>query len=428
MEINNLLKYIEDKQNVYLYGAGKFSREIIALCHRNEIEIKGILVSDSSQNPIEMMGVRVIGLNEVGNIDAYKINLIVAITGNLLEIKNALITYDFESVYYLPGNLYRIIQRWNALETYEEKTGQYYLEQKNNYIEPNNTIICEKDTAKRLCRVEWIEISRCPRFFAEECSYKELENEYGDIYYIPHDAKKFTPISSKLQNDNRIELYAVTSHLDNAVPEEIEQEGFIPIQVGAALTDKRKHCIGDDSGKTISVRNRDYSECTALYWLWENTSGQRYIGLNHYRRRLSLNDDSINYIISENLDLVTAIPHFSYEILSEYFQRFITKQDWNLMKKYCIEYDAEYEPCINIYEKSHFFFPCNIAVFKRDVFDSYCKFAFYVTEKIYSYYNDKKWIRNDRYMGYIFENLENLFILRHKAILRKGYSDVMWIN
>lgn len=428
METKNLLDYFAKCDNLYVYGAGKFAKEVIIFCRRNKIEIKGIIVTDKTNNPQDILGIQILGLGDINGMEESKINLVVAIAGNVLEIKNSLLEYDFYSVYYLPGKLYGILQRDNAAMAYENASGEFFLERGNQYIEPSNTIVCEKNTMRRLCRAEWGEISRYPQVFLDKCSFEELKNIYGDIYYVPHEAFDFTVISSELQNDNNIELYAVTSHLDNSVPEKIREQGFIPIQVGAALASKRKDCLGDDCGENISCRNSDYSECTALYWLWKNTSNQSYVGLNHYRRRLSLNDESINYIIKEKLDIVTAIPHFSYEVLNTYFKRFIMDSDWELMKKYAVEYDALYAPCIATYECAHYFFPCNIALFKREVFDLYCEFAFYVSEKIFSHYKAKRWVRNDRYMGYIFENLENLFILRHKDSLRKGYSDVMWVD
>lgn len=427
MDMNNLINYLRGNENLYLYGAGRFSKEIIILCKKHKINIKGVIVTDVTCNPSEILGIEIFGLNDIIHMDLSKINLVVAITGNLLEIKNILARHAFNSVYFLPGGVYRIVQRSNAIDFYEEKSIQYCLEKMNSYIEPNDTIMCLKDSSRRLCRVEWVEVSKYAQFFIEECSLEELEKEYGKVYYIPHEPTVFNSIGQELQKELHMELYAVTSHLDNSVPENISKEGFIPIQVGAKLTKERKGCQTDEVGDNISERNRDYSECTALYWLWKNTSKQKYIGLNHYRRRLSLNDDSIKYIKENNVDIVVAIPHFSYEPLNKYFQRFITDFDWNLMKKYAMEYEEKYKECIDIYEKSHFFFPCNIALFKREIFDSYCEFAFYVTDKIYSYYKEKNWVRNDRYMGYIFENLESLFIMRHKDIFRIGYSDVIWI-
>ena len=54
----------------------------------------------------------------------------------------------------------------------------------------------------------------------------------------------------------------------------------------------RDHMIGDDTGDNISDRNREYCECTGLYWFWKNYnySALNYVGAFTYRRQLILND------------------------------------------------------------------------------------------------------------------------------------------
>ncbi|MCQ2373174.1 MAG: DUF4422 domain-containing protein [Phascolarctobacterium sp.] len=53
----------------------------------------------------------------------------------------------------------------------------------------------------------------------------------------------------------------------------------------------RDNTIGDDSGDNISIRNREYCECTSLYWAWKNIDFEKfdYIGCMQYRRQLILN-------------------------------------------------------------------------------------------------------------------------------------------
>ncbi|MCC8168310.1 MAG: DUF4422 domain-containing protein [Clostridiales bacterium] len=57
---------------------------------------------------------------------------------------------------------------------------------------------------------------------------------------------------------------------------------YMPVQVGAC----GKPSIGyarDDDGENISLKNPQYCELTALYWMWKNSDAD-YIGLVHYRR------------------------------------------------------------------------------------------------------------------------------------------------
>lgn len=81
---------------------------------------------------------------------------------------------------------------------------------------------------------------------------------------------------------------------------------FFPLHVGRAapavtkdgiLRDEESNWLicnlpGDDTGDNISERNREYSECTGLYWFWKNYDFQKldYVGVFSYRRQLILND------------------------------------------------------------------------------------------------------------------------------------------
>lgn len=81
---------------------------------------------------------------------------------------------------------------------------------------------------------------------------------------------------------------------------------FLPVHVGRAVSAITKDGIinnrekewllrnltGDDTGDNISVRNREFSECTGLYWFWKNYPYQEcdYVGFFSYRRQLILND------------------------------------------------------------------------------------------------------------------------------------------
>jgi hypothetical protein len=64
----------------------------------------------------------------------------------------------------------------------------------------------------------------------------------------------------------------------------LQNEIYIPIQVGRSNAKSLLNMIGDDTGENISKKNQIYSEMTALYWIWKNFEDYDYIGLCHYRR------------------------------------------------------------------------------------------------------------------------------------------------
>ena len=65
---------------------------------------------------------------------------------------------------------------------------------------------------------------------------------------------------------------------------------YLPLHVGAALSQVRLDMTGDDSGDSISSKNPFYCELTGLYWVWKNYLPDHpdvdRIGFCHYRRFL----------------------------------------------------------------------------------------------------------------------------------------------
>ena len=73
----------------------------------------------------------------------------------------------------------------------------------------------------------------------------------------------------------------VCCHKEAYVPND---DIYLPIHVGKAISKKDLGFQGDDEGDNISYKNPHYCELTALYWAWKNLRNVDYIGLCHYRR------------------------------------------------------------------------------------------------------------------------------------------------
>ena len=73
----------------------------------------------------------------------------------------------------------------------------------------------------------------------------------------------------------------IASHKESDVPDD---PVYLPVMAGAALNGSiPEGWSRDDTGDNISLRNREYSELTALYWAWKNLDAD-IAGLCHYRR------------------------------------------------------------------------------------------------------------------------------------------------
>lgn len=73
----------------------------------------------------------------------------------------------------------------------------------------------------------------------------------------------------------------------------VQDDMFLPIQVGAELSNLDLGIQKDNEGDNISFLNPYYCEMTAVYYLWKNCLNYDYYGLCHYRRYLTFNSPNI---------------------------------------------------------------------------------------------------------------------------------------
>ena len=81
----------------------------------------------------------------------------------------------------------------------------------------------------------------------------------------------------------------------------VENELYRPVMVGNAIGPGQHGMQGDDTGVSISEKNRYYSELTGIYWVWQNTSHD-ITGCCHYRRYFKADDNEpVDYKIKRCL-------------------------------------------------------------------------------------------------------------------------------
>lgn len=196
------------------------------------------------------------------------------------------------------------------------------------------------------------------------------------------------------------------------------------IQVGAVLCEKRVANILDCDGENISDKNRNYSELTALYWMWKNrlvkTSADseyeyyEYYGLMHYRRILDLSEDDVLRLADNEVDVVLPYPMPYEPDIEAHHEKYLSQADWQAVKKAVTEYSLEYwEPFSHILRQK-FFYNYNIILARKAVLEKYCSWLFPILERIEELSIPKGSQRADRYMGYVGETLETLYFTAHK--------------
>jgi len=83
-----------------------------------------------------------------------------------------------------------------------------------------------------------------------------------------------------MKNSSDISIF-VYYYKNNIFP--VRQSIYRPVMAGNVLQERPNNFTGDDTGDSISEKNKYYSELTGIYWAWKNTS-YSIIGSCHYRR------------------------------------------------------------------------------------------------------------------------------------------------
>ena len=160
--------------------------------------------------------------------------------------------------------------------------------------------------------------------------------------------RKYMPLSAipiGCQKSN-IHMFMAKFYQDKPLTEKYNlPEWITPIQVGADLCQERVADILDCDGENISAKNVNYSELTALYWIWKNclisenfhikykltSIGREYYGLSHYRRILELSEDDRLRLESNKVDVVLPYPMPYDPNIEEHHKRYLSDVDWDAL-------------------------------------------------------------------------------------------------
>ena len=258
------------------------------------------------------------------------------------------------------------------------------------------------------------------RIFGPGLSLDKLhQDQIGGYLYIGQ-GKKEKP-------EKRFSIYMAKSHVDHEIENDYESLYTVPIQVGAALTDRRICDLRDDKGENLSLRNRDYCELSAMYWAWKNDRESEYIGLCHYRRRFVLDEKQFAFIEEANLDAVYTIPKIIDQgVEYEFVERcnHIKIEAWEYLDSILRKDYPDYVEAWEKLKKTDFLITLNMLIMRRDIFDDYCKWLFGVLEGVDRNYADRGIQPDNRYLGFLGECLTTVYVIAHRDRLNFGYTEV----
>lgn len=212
-------------------------------------------------------------------------------------------------------------------------------------------------------------------------------------------------------------------------------EWITPIQVGAALCSERVANILDCDGDNISAKNGNYSELTALYWIWKNrlqhpsaNAEYEYYGLTHYRRILELTEDDVLRLVDNEVDVVLPYPMPYEPDIEEHHKRYLKQDDWEAVRKAVEEMRPEYGEEFSKILKQKYFYNYNVVLAKKDVLERYCSWLFPVLERVEELSEPKGAERADRYVGYVGETLLTLYFMYQKDKLNIKHTGCRFLT
>lgn len=250
--------------------------------------------------------------------------------------------------------------------------------------------------------------------------------------------KAFLPLAALPVGFHKAEIhmFMAKSYKDWQITAEYRMPEWItPIQVGAALCEERVADILDCDGDNISKKNGNYSELTALYWIWKNlllpkreTDQNEYFGLVHYRRILELTRDDVLKLTDNNVDVVLPYPMMYRPDIEAHHERYLAEVDWEALVSAIEELQPEYAVKLREVLKQQYLYNYNIMLARKEVLEEYCKWLFPILERTEELSAPKGEDRQDRYIGYMGETLATLYFMVNRDRLNITHSGCRFLT
>lgn len=222
----------------------------------------------------------------------------------------------------------------------------------------------------------------------------------------------------------------VATHKDYWMPEEA---AYVPVQVGAALHASLGF-TGDDTGETISIKNPNYNELTAVYWAWKNLSAD-VIGLVHYRRYFTSrnaggNIDSKKQLILTKEEILTTLetvdmilPKQRNYVIESSYSHYAHAHNAADLDETRLILEEKFPAYLDSFDeamagsKAHMF---NMFIMKQADFSAYCEWLFAILFELeqridITGYSDYE----ARVFGFISERLLDVWVNYHQKSYRE---------
>ena len=233
------------------------------------------------------------------------------------------------------------------------------------------------------------------------------------------DIGKFPVAEARNGEPADFSMYEVCNHRDKPLAGHPNLRPFErSIQAGTDLTEKRIASLLDNTGTNISLRNRQYCEMTATYWVWKNTRHD-WVGIEHYRRHLLVTPE----MLAEDVDVILPLPYVCYPDTVAQFRRFVSRDVLHALLKALKElHPKEYDGYLAILH-GQYQYTYNLVCARQQVFDDYCAWFFRITEYMEGMADEVPEIGNTRALSYVAEVLTNLYFMSHQDVWRIRHAE-----
>ena len=249
------------------------------------------------------------------------------------------------------------------------------------------------------------------------------EEELMKQYY--HTLGIFPALDELPVGNERAELmvYAAQFYMDKKlmhVPEFPEYVHSLLLGCEGNEKQHREADLYDNVGDNISLKNPDYCEMTAFYWMWKNQLGStnEYIGLYHYRRCLEISEADLYRLKKNDADAVLQFPMLHEPDIKEHHRRYVDEKDWEIMLSVLQEIHPEYAVKYEDIFSKPYFYNYNLIIAKKQVFADYCTWLFPVLFRTEERSRLEGGGQKRRYLAYMSESLFTFYFLYNQKNLK----------
>ncbi|MBP2658230.1 MAG: exopolysaccharide biosynthesis protein [Firmicutes bacterium] len=214
------------------------------------------------------------------------------------------------------------------------------------------------------------------------------------------------------------------------------------IHVGAANSNSKLATLCDDTGDSISIKNKNYCELTGLYWIWKNDKVSDIVGLCHYRRYFAFKEEK-NFIAEviagiknkgyiekivdpveieryfDCYDIILPVPEVFNESINEQYCDCHDADNWSVLRDIVKTLFPEYAVSMESVFKGRRMYPYNMFVMKKSTFDGYMKWLFAILERVEELITIGSDPYQSRVLGFMGERLLNLYVYHHRLRVKE---------